>query len=84
MASLQLLTKASDSRDIRSGRSRRRGAQRRRTLSPHLPTVTEKAMTPGTNRDQLVNHTDHEAYGKRLTESAGAIEVGGLATPQTD
>jgi RHS repeat-associated protein len=40
-------------------------------------------LSSGTHQDQLVNYTDYDAYGRPITESAGAVETGGLTTPQT-
>jgi len=40
-------------------------------------------LSSGTHQDQLVNYTDYAAYGNPITQSGGAVEAGGLTTPQT-
>ncbi|MGD0441859.1 MAG: beta-propeller fold lactonase family protein [Acidimicrobiales bacterium] len=40
-------------------------------------------LSSGTHQDQLVNYTDYDAYGNPITKSGGAVEAGGLTTPQT-
>jgi hypothetical protein len=40
-------------------------------------------LSSGIRHDQLVNYTDYDAYGSRITAPEGATEVGGLSQAQT-